>query len=179
MPGSDEPSNRSPVVHEIREIHADDDVQQFCCDEEFEPLKEFLAVHSHKYHSINISKTYVAVIKRRVIAYISLCCSQIHFDSPPTDLHDIPYRSYPAVKIGQLAVVKNFRNQGFGGKLVSLAMASVKENIQRHVGCRFLLIDSHKDAVSWYKEKQGFSILQSKKNIEKKFPMMFLDIGKL
>ena len=170
-------SHTPPYI--IREINSDDDVLQICIEKkEFVPLKEFLRDHASNHHEINVSKTYVAVASKRVLAYITLCCSQVHFDSPPKELPSIPYRFYPSVRIGQLAVDENFRKRDIGSKLVSLAIALVKQKIQPHVGCRLLTVDSHQDAVTFYKER-GFCLVDTKKNLAKDFPVMFLDIGKL
>jgi GNAT superfamily N-acetyltransferase len=91
-------------------------------------------------------------------------------------LPKIPYRAFPAVKIGQLAVDANFQKQKVGSTLISLAIALAKEHVQPRIGCRLLIVDSHKDAVPFYRGK-GFIVVASGK--EKKFPVMFLDIGKL
>src|SRR5262245_34123792 len=105
MSGDDQPSNTSAPRYFIREIREDDDTKQFCCDDkDFLPLKDFLSNHAYTLHHLNVSKTYVVAIERRVIAYISLCCSLVRFDSPPKELPTIPFKIYPAIKIGQLAV---------------------------------------------------------------------------
>lgn len=179
MSGSDQPSNSSATQYLIREIRQDDDTQQFCCvDNDFLPLKDFLSNHAYALHNLNVSKTYVVAIGRRVIAYISLCCSLVRFDSAPKELPQLPFKVYPAIKIGQLAVDDNFKKQGFGTLLINLAKSSAKEHIQDYVGCRLLAVDAHRKAVSYYTHK-GFTLLDSPKNLEKEFPVLFLDIGKL
>ncbi len=172
-----EQSPGSVPAYIIRELHPEDDTSQLQveCDE-FKPLKEFLCDHAYNLHRIDVSKTYVAAIGRRIIAYVSLCCSQVNFDSPPPELPQIPYRAFPAVKIGQLAVDLDFRAQDIGSALVSLAVALANQHIQPCVGCRLLIVDSHQKAVQFYKKK-GFIVMASGK--KKNYPVMFLDIGKL
>jgi len=177
MPTEEQPPASSTPAYIIRELRSDDDCGQFQVEgTEFGPLKDFLHNHACNLHEIDVSKTYVAAIGRRVIAYVSLCCSQVNFDSPQTELPKIPYRAFPAVKIGQLAVDANFQKQKVGSTLISLAIALAKEHVQPRIGCRLLIVDSHKDAVPFYRGK-GFIVVASGK--EKKFPVMFLDIGKL
>ena len=100
MPGADQSSNTSTSQYFVREIHKDDDTKQFFCeDKDFLPLQSFLDNHAYILHELNISKTYVVAIERRVIAYISLCCSLVRFDTSPKELPNIPFKVYPAIKI--------------------------------------------------------------------------------
>ena len=177
MSGEDQPSNSSAPQYVVREIQQDDDTKQFCCDDkDFHPLKDFLSNYAYTLHGLNVSKTYVVAIERRVIAYISLSCSLVRFDKSPKELPDIPFKAHPAIKIGQLAVDDNFKKKGFGTQLINLAKSSAKGHIQDYVGCRLLAVDAHRKAVSYYTHK-GFSLLDSSKNLEKDCPVLFLDIG--
>jgi hypothetical protein len=62
--------------------------------------------------------------------------------------------------------------------LVALAVAIVTDRIMPNVGCRFVIVDSHKDAVEFYKGR-GFTLLDTEANKDAAHPLMFLDVGKL
>ena len=178
MPGENVPSSNSPVIESsIRLIASDDIVRRFRLDKKFLPLQIFLQNDAKDHHSSHVSKTYVIIEGKRVLAYISLSCAQVKLDSHPDDLPEYKY-DYPAVKIGKLAVHKDYERRDFGSKLVDLAIAIAKYAIRQHVGCRLLLVDSDRDAVEFY-QKKGFLMIDTEDNKKRPCPVLFLDIGKL
>ena len=175
---AEEGAQPAPEV-QIREIDADDQCRRFYLEsKDFLPLTMFLQKDAKTHHKENAAKTYVCVSGKRVIGYISINCSQIKLDIPPDGLAGYYYSEYPAVKIGKLAIDSHFRGKGYAKKLVSLVVAVVKQKIMPHVGCRFVIVDSHKDAVPFY-QKRGFTLLDTAENRDRKNPLMFLDVGKL
>src|SRR5258708_22802584 len=116
----------------LRQISPDDKVRGFFLgDKDFPqryvPLTIFLQKDAKKHHKENVSKTYVAISEKKILGYISLSCSVIVLDTPPVGLDTYKYKSYPAVKIGKLAVDTHYRQRDLGSKLVSLAVATVKD----------------------------------------------------
>lgn len=164
---------------ELRAISPDDKVSGLSLGgKAFLPLVMFLKKDAQRHHNENVSKTYVfADSNNKVVAYITLICSQIELDKPPDGLKDYRY-SFPAVKIAKLGVNVSHRKQELGYKLVALALAISKERVLPHVGCRFLAVDSHPDAVEFYK-KCGFRFLETDANRASKNPLMFVDLGRI
>ena len=66
--------------------------------------------------------------------------------------------SYPALKIGRLAVSKNCRLSGLGTKIVHFIEA-LYLNFQ-YAGCRFITVDSLPSAIGFY-ERCKFHVLKS------------------
>ena len=163
----------------LREISPDDKVSGLSLgDKAFLPLVMFLKKDARTHHVENLSKTYVfANPEGKVVAYITIVCSQIELATPPEGLANYRY-PYPAIKIAKLAVNEKHRKLKLGYKLVSLALALSKERVLPHVGCRFLAVDSHPDAITFY-EKCGFRLLDTEANRQLKNPLMFVDLGKL
>lgn len=166
----------------LREISHDDTVSGLSLgDVEFAPLKSFLSRHAKRYHKNNAAKTYVAVpnvTNNRIVGYITLVCSQIHIDPIPADVGEYNYEDFPAVKIARLAVDRRHRGKYLGIQLVQLAMAIVTERIMPHVGCRFIVLDAKQQSIKFY-EARGFRLLDTEHNRQQKYPVMFIDIGKL
>lgn len=165
---------------ELREISPDDKVSGLSLgDKAFLPLVMFLKKDARSHHQENVSKTYVFAngVTKKVVAYITLICSQIELDRPLTGL-DAYRHPYPAIKIAKLAVNTEHRKQQLGRKLVSLAIAIAKGKVLPHVGCRFLAVDSHPLAIDFY-DRCGFRLLETDTNRASKNPVMFLDLGKL
>lgn len=166
----------------LREISPDDTVSGLSLgDEEFLPLKIFLGKHAKRYHQQNTGKTYVFVASnspQKIVAYITLVCSQIQVDAVPDGVGEYAYKDFPAVKIARLAVDRRQRGNDLGTKLVDLAMAITTQNIMPHVGCRFLIVDSKKKSIRFY-DKYGFRLLDTDHNKQQDAPLMFIDTGKL
>lgn len=179
---AEEAAEDQPAAVTLREIEADHVVRPFRMENvennTYLPLTIFLQRDAKRHNSIDVAKTYVALNGQRVIGYISLSCGQVALEKPPAeDLANYAYE-FPAVKIGKLAVDHRHRKLGLGGQLVDFAIAVVKKEIKPRVGCRFIIVDSHKNAVEFYQGK-GFTLLDTEKNKARPAPLMFLDIGKL
>ena len=64
--------------------------------------------------------------------------------------------SYPALKIGRLAVNGQFSGQGIGSRIIRFIEAMYIMN--RQAGCRFLTVDALPSAVSFYKKCNFFTL---------------------
>jgi GNAT superfamily N-acetyltransferase len=166
----------------LREIGPEDSVSGLSLgDQEFTPLKTFLRKHARRYHKECLAKTYVFVTQakpEKIVAYISLICSQIEASYGQPEVEEYEYGDLPAVKVARLAVDSRNRGQDLGSKLVAVATAIAKDNVMPHVGCRFLVVDSKKGSVKFY-EKCGFRLLDTPNNKKRSSPVMFLDLWKL
>ena len=170
------------IEYAIRLLEQDDKVRKSLShgDEKFIALRRFLESDAKKHHLENLSKTYVCVANQnKVVGYITITCSQIKLDG--TDVPDalVNFRhEFPAVKIGRLLICQSIRRSGIGKSLVSIAISAAKDNVAPSVGCRFVIVDAHQDAIKFYRDC-GFTLLSSEENKTKQDPIMFLDIGKL
>ena len=63
--------------------------------------------------------------------------------------------SFPAVKIGRLAIHEDLRNKGYGTDIIKLLVASFKSN--NKTGCQFITVDAINSigTLKFY-EKNGF-----------------------
>jgi GNAT superfamily N-acetyltransferase len=64
------------------------------------------------------------------------------------------YKTYPAVKIGRLGVVKQYQKHQIGTSLLNILKKIFVTN--NRTGCRFLSVDSYKGSVGFYKENGFF-----------------------
>ena len=84
--------------------------------------------------------------------------------------------SYPAVKIGRLAVSHKYENNGFGRLILQTVKKKfVAENQQ--TGCRFVTVDAKKDVVDFY-TKNLFDFLTSEDENENT-RLMYFDLNSL
>lgn len=172
-------SENSPV---IRQIEPGDRLTGLSLGHEnFAPLKAFFQKHAKKYQEQNLARTYAIFESERPIAYITLVCGEIAIQGKKR-LLDEPdlfynYKSYPALKIARLAVHKDYRRKDYGTVLVDLAVGTAKEIICPAVGCRFVAVDSKKDALPFYLD-YGFTLLDTPQNRRRSEPVLFIDLHK-
>lgn len=152
-------------------------------DAAFTPLKTFLQKHALNYERLNLARTYAAFagVRQKVVGYVTLVCGEVatdEGDSCLVDGLDYRYPRYPAVKIARLAVDQSVQGRGLGRHLVELALGVTKREVCPLVGCRFVMVDSKKNAVKFY-ERCGFTILETRTNRSRPEPVMFVDLSKI
>jgi len=83
-------------------------------------------------------------------------------------------KSYPAVKIGRLAVSKKYANMGVGTAIIKTIRELYVDASLQHAGCRFIIVDAYKNALPFY-EKNGFRYL-TEKDEKDATRIMYLDL---
>ena len=126
-------------------------------------LNDFLLSDARLYNEQFLANTFVLEDDNETVAYYSLLNDKISQTTLSKNLwrklrksipHEKHLGSYPAVKIGRLAVSKSYRGMDIGTKLVGAIMRLFISQ-HGHSACRFLTVDAYKDAVTFY-EKNGF-----------------------
>lgn len=171
---------------QIRQIKPGDSLTGLSLgDPKYTALKTFLQKHAQKYEAQSLSRTYGAFREdnAKIIGYVTLVCGEVVTDGEGENLVHEPglkylYDHYPAIKIARLAVDKRYAKGGLGKYLVNLGLGIAKRNVCPSVGCRFAVVDSKKDAVSFY-ERCGFTLLDTPTNRARDEPVMFIDLNKV
>ena len=136
-------------------------------------LNEFLQNDSKNYLKSMLAVTYLVKIDDEVAAYFCLSYDSLTRNLILTDEEkalwnkvgrQIPNskrrRTYPAVKIGRLAVAKKYAGCGLGKQLL-LGVREMYINERHHAGCRFITVDAYRSALDFY-EKNRFRYLTTK-----------------
>jgi len=84
-------------------------------------------------------------------------------------------KSYPAIKIGRLAIAKIFAGEGLGRYLINQILGEII-NIDS-IACRFITVDAYRNAFNFYL-KNGFDFLSSDDENDTT-RAMYLDIKRL
>jgi GNAT superfamily N-acetyltransferase len=151
----------------IREIRIDPSVhvKPFDCGDD--DLNEFLLEKSKNYQQELLATTFVFEDDAITWAYYSLfndslrledvsCASKNAFKNFLRRLLPHPkrhLRSYPAIKIGRLAISKQAQKAGLGRKIMDTVIDyAIKQN--ERCACKFILVDAYKDAVGFYEKMQ-------------------------
>ena len=113
---------------------------------------------------------------RDIIGYITLLNDSIRVANINEEdkVEGYSYGAYPAVKIGRLAVHKDYARKGLGTFMLSLSVSYIFD-IHRYSGCRMVTVDAKKGAEGFY-EKFGFrkTTVKGKDNETVK---MYMDIA--
>lgn len=116
-------------------------------------LNDFLFFDSKKYLKHLGYVTYILESENQTIAYFSLANDSLHTSMIEGFWEELPIgedvtfqelfincRTFPAVKIGRLAVSKNFQSQQIGKTIIdSLIYSFVNKN---KTGCQFITVDA-------------------------------------
>lgn len=163
------------------QLTADTDIKPFRCADK--DLNEFLFEDAKHFQKELMAVTYLLeyMEQNKTAAYYSLLADKITFNPEEKVVwnklnRNIPNakrrRSYPAVKVGRLAVNEEFAGSGLGTFIldnIKYAFANVKR-----LGCRFITVDALNSAVSFYK-KNGFQFFtEQDKGDETR--LMFFDL---
>lgn len=85
------------------------------------------------------------------------------------------FTSYPAVKIGRLAVSNNFKGCGYGKEILNFTKTFFLDN--NRTGCKFITVDAYKESLKFY-EKNGFKYL-SNRDRKSSTRLMYFNLGAL
>lgn len=143
----------------VRRLNIGDSVSAFDCYDE--DLNDFILNEASLYHNALLSVTYVVEdkITDEVLAYFSLSNDKISISDfeNKTDFNRFRkhkftnqkrLRSYPAIKIGRLAIAKSAQRQSIGTYLLEFIEDFF--TVDNKSGCRFITVDAYADAIPFY-----------------------------
>lgn len=164
-------------------LSADTIIKPFKCSEE--DLNEFLIEDARNFKKQLLAVTYLLELPQQGItaAYFSILADKIIFnpdDKPSWNKINqvIPNpkrrKTYPAIKLGRLAVNENCTGLGIGTFILnSLKFTFANES---RIGCRFITVDALDKAINFYL-KNGFQFL-SQEDENEPTRLMFFDLKK-
>ena len=163
------------------QLSSDTEIKPFKCAEE--DLNGFLFEDAKHFHQELMAVTYLLedTSENVTVAYFSLLADKITFNPDEKSIwnrlnRNIPNpkrrKSYPAIKIGRLAVNEEFTGQGIG----TFVLESIKYTFtaNKRLGCRFLTVDALNSAVSFY-ERNGFQFFTDS-DAKDETRLMFYDL---
>jgi len=146
-------------------------------------LEDFIRNDARKHFVDKIAVTYqlfsLQAINEGPIGFATLQNDAIVVDEE-TDFHDIckeyPYRAFPAVKIGRLAIRLDLQKQHFGKMFLTILKTIFITN--NRTGCRFVTVDARRDKknkvdVRGFYGTCGFSELACRGKTSTYVPMYF------
>jgi predicted GNAT family N-acyltransferase len=154
-------------------------------ESEDKELNDFLLNDAKNYFSSLLTVTYLIMTKDEIIAYFSLSNDKVMKDDEEkstwnklnrTIANEKRRKSYPAVKIGRLAVAKKYTGSGFG-KLIIDIVRKMYTGAQQQAGCRFITVDAYRNALPFYKKNKFNYLTDKDKSDETR--IMYFDLKSL
>lgn len=143
---------------------------EFDCGDE--DLNEFLLEDSFSNIENSLSKICLCLYDGFVVAFFSLSADSIKINKKL----EINYPMYPAIKIGRLAVHKDFQGMHIGSILIDWIVGFCLE-LRSDVGIRFISIDAYnQEKTKSFYTKNLFEELQPKKNKNRRNVPMYRDL---
>lgn len=170
----------------VRRLNIGDSVSEFDCNDE--DLNDFILNEACLYRNALLSVTYIVEDKEthEALAYFSLANDKISisdFESK-TDfnrfrkhkfVNEKRLRSYPAIKIGRLAISRKAQHQSIGTYL--LEFIEDYFIIDNKSGCRFVTVDAYVNAIPFY-IKNNYQFLNNDDE-DKRTRVMYFDLASL
>lgn len=170
----------------VRRLNIGDVIPSFDCSDE--DLNDFLLNDASLYRNALLSVTYVVESKTTgiVIAYFSLSNDKISISDfeDKTEfnrfrrhkfVNEKRLRSYPAIKIGRLAISKSVQRQSIGTYLLEFIEDYFV--VDNKSGCRFVTVDAYADAIPFY-IKNNYRFLNNDDE-DNRTRVMYFDLASL
>lgn len=170
----------------VRRLNIGDSISAFDCNDE--DLNDFILNEACLYRNALLSVTYVVEDKTThdILAYFSLANDKISisdFESKTEFnrfrkhkfVNEKRLRSYPAIKIGRLAISQKAQHQSIGTYL--LEFIEDYFIIDNKSGCRFVTVDAYVDAIPFY-IKNNYQFLNNDDE-DKRTRVMYFDLASL
>ena len=145
-------------------------------------LNDFLITDSKKFLADLLAVTYVIESDSQTVAFFSLSNDKISIK----DFKDNGIRwknfmnlksskslsSFPAIKIGRLAVDCGYQGNRIGAQILDYIKGMSVDNTK--TACKFITVDAYKDSLGFY-EKNDFKFL-TEKDVNKDTRQMYFDL---
>lgn len=153
-----------------------------CLDED---LNSFLMHDAISYAEKKLAYTFILQDQGNIIGYYSLLNDKISRQDVANAIwrkvkklfpHGKHFSSYPAVKIGRLAIASRYKGKGIGRNLIKIIKMTLSET-QTISAFRFLTVDAYLSATAFY-EKNGFRMMVAD-DYDRHTRLMFFDMMEL
>ena len=165
---------------EIVRLTAESQLGAFdCLDED---LNSFLMHDAISYAEKKLAYTFILQDQGNIIGYYSLLNDKISRQDVANAIwrkvkklfpHGKHFSSYPAVKIGRLAIASRYKGKGIGRNLIKIIKMTLSET-QTISAFRFLTVDAYLSATAFY-EKNGFRMMVAD-DYDRHTRLMFFDM---
>jgi len=174
----------SSILDKIKIVRLEEDtpISPFDCGDI--DLNDFLHNDAKNYLKSMLAVTYLIKVENEIAAYFCLSYDGLTRTTILTSEEKVLWnkvgrkipnskrrKTYPAVKIGRLAVNQKYSGFGLGTQML-LSVREMYLSEPHHAGCRFVTVDAYRSALSFY-ERNDFRYLTTKDEDEDTRAMYF------
>lgn len=121
------------------------DISSFYSD--IEEYDSFLKNEALGQMEIGISHTHILIEKAtgKIIGYFSLCAGALKLTSTEKESYGIGHINYnqcPCLKLGKLAVDRQFKRKGYGAFIIEIVKGIALEINENSIACRLISLDA-------------------------------------
>ena len=166
----------------FRQIELNENVAIKPFESEDDDLNDFLFHDARNYLKSLLAVTYLLQTEDETIAYYCLSNDRIARDDKAKSAwnrvnravaNEKRRKSYPAIKIGRLAVSKKYARLGLGKTIID-TIIEMYTAVRQQAGFRFITVDAYHNATHFY-EKNDFKYL-TEKDAHDETRAMYLDL---
>jgi predicted GNAT family N-acyltransferase len=148
----------------IIRLTGDTEIKPFDCGDN--DLNDFLSNDAKNYLKSLFAVTYLIQQKTETVAYFTLSNDRVtRYDVGKSEwnklnrnvANDKRKKSYPAVKLGRLAVSKELTQIGLGRSILWFIKKTYANELQT-AGCRFITVDAYASVTDFY-SRNGFKFM--------------------
>ncbi len=160
---------------EPRPLTLESKIDNFDCGDT--DLNDFLLHDALAYQEQYLAQTTILYFEDKLVGYYTLACDAIRLDIREKSLfhREKQIYSYPAIKIGRMAFIKECQRQGCGTLILSIVIGLAHRLNKQGMGCRFITVDAYPKRIDFYL-KRGFKHNIHKDYQEKTHPSLRLDV---
>ena len=141
----------------------DHDITCFECSDE--DLTDFLRSDAKVQMEFKMNTTYVCIYDKLPVAYVTLASDSIRINKEDEERIGLKYGSYPALKIGRLAVDQKYAKLGIG-TLIIYWVVGLAMDLCSQIGIRFISVDSYRESKEFYEKLLFVELAEtSKRNV--------------
>lgn len=147
----------------IQKLSKDHEIENFECGDY--DLNDFLINDALHQMEKKLNVTYICFYENVLVAYFTLSSDSITINDEDEKILGIRYPQYPALKIGRLAVDKNYRNRRVGSEIILRVIGKLMI-MCKEVGMRFISVDSYDGSTIFYSKNNFIKLEKDSKGKE-------------
>lgn len=134
------------IEYNITKLTKEHDLSNFNCG--LEDMDNFLKDDALDQQEENMNTTYLLTYQNKILGFFSLLADRIDIKDIPEE-YNCKYKSFPAIKIGRLAIDKDYQNKGLGTKILDNICSEIKD-MSLKIGVKFITIDAYCNVREFY-----------------------------
>jgi len=144
------------MEYQIRRLQKSDNRKEFTSGHEDLDhfFRRYAGQNQFRHH---IGVTYIATDEQTILGYLTVATGSLEVDECPQDKKLPSQYPLPILRLGRLAVAREYQGRGIGKQLLRYAFALALQQ-RDSVGCVGMIVDAKEEAIAFY-ERYGFHLL--------------------